>query len=104
MKILLISIIVFILSSCCTEGNYQKLINSRIGLKENELIEQVGNPTSVYNTNESKSLEYTTSNIICNDFGCHTDWCTTQYILEDNIVKKSLYRGNDCYSCRFTWR
>ena len=104
MKILLISVMVFILSSCCTESNYQKLINSRIGLKESELVELIGNPTSVYNTNESKSLEYTISDTTCNEFGCYTNWCTTQYILKDNIVKKSLYRGNDCYSCKFTWK
>ncbi len=96
MKIVVSLSIMFFLSSCCTEANYQKLLNSRINIEENELIEQAGNPTSVYDTPEKRSLEYKESNTFCNQYGCFTDWCTTQYMIKNGKVEKWSYKGNSC--------
>lgn len=95
--IILLITITFSLSSCCTEANYQHILDSRLGMSENELIEQIGNPTSVYVTPEKISLEYKeTSDIYCNDFGCGTNWCTTQYMVKDGKVVRYSYKGNNC--------
>jgi len=96
MKIILPLGVVLFVSSCCTEANYQKLLNSRLDMNENELIEQVGNPTSVYDTSEKRSLEYKASEISCGQYGCSTRWCTTQYMIKDGKVEKWSYKGNDC--------
>ena len=44
MKIIFsLSLMVLFLSSCCTEANYKHLLNSRLDMDENELIEHIGN-------------------------------------------------------------
>lgn len=96
MKMFLILCIMLFLSGCCTEANYQRLLNSRLDMEENELIEQAGNPSSVYDTPEKRSLEYKTSNTYCNQYGCFTDWCTTQYMIKDGKVERWSYKGNSC--------
>ncbi len=97
MKIIFsLSLMVLFLSSCCTEANYKHLLNSRLDMDENELIEHIGNPTSVYDTPEKRSLEYRESNTYCTQYGCFTDWCTTQYMIKDGKVERWSYRGNDC--------
>ena len=96
MKTILSLSIIILLSSCCTEENYKRLLNSRLYMDENELIEQIGNPTSVYNTPQKRSLEYKESNIQCFEGDCFTDWCTTQYIIKDGKVERWSYKGNSC--------
>lgn len=54
--------LIVLLAGCCTEANYQRLLNSRLDMPEDELIAQIGNPTSVYDTNGKRSLEYKYSN------------------------------------------
>lgn len=87
-------ILCFVLSSCCSK--YEALLNSRLGMSENELIEQVGNPTSVYDTNEKRSLEYKDTDFYCNEYGCGTSGCTVQYMIKDGKVERWSYRGDCC--------
>ena len=96
MKIFLIFCIMLFLSGCCTEANYQRLLNSRLNMEENDLIEQIGNPTSVYDTPEKRSLEYNYSTTICNQYGCFPQWCRTQYMIKDGRVNRWSYNGNKC--------
>ena len=86
----------FVLSSCCSTEKYVALLDSRLGMPENELIEQIGNPSSVYDTNEKRSLEYKYNNMYCTQYGCGTYWCTTQYIIKDGKVDKWTVKGNNC--------
>lgn len=85
-----------LLSGCCSEDAYRRLLDSRIGMDENELIESIGNPSSVYDTNKKRSLEYKTSSLTCNSYGCTTHWCTTQYMIKNNKVDRWSYQGNSC--------
>lgn len=94
-KILCLSVI-FLLCGCCSETKYKKLLNSKLNITENELIEQEGNPTSVYDTPEKRSLEYEESSTACTQYGCFTDWCTTQFIIKNGRVEKWSYKGNAC--------
>ena len=91
-KFLFISLLA--LSSCCSE--YEALLNSRLGISENELIEEVGNPTSVYSTGEMRSLEYKNTDFYCHEYGCETDSCTVQYIIKNGEVERWSYRGDCC--------
>ena len=93
MKVILSLSIMLFLYSCCSETDYQKLLNSRLNIKENELIEQIGNPTSVYDTPEKRSLEYKYS---ITEYGSITKWCRTQYMIKDGKVEKWFYNGNNC--------
>ena len=67
MKVLLFLLIMF-MSGCCTEKNYQQILNSRLNMDENTLIEEIGNPTSVYDTPEKRSLEYKISDTYCTQY------------------------------------
>ena len=87
---------VFTISACCSVEKYQDLLNSRLGISENELVEQIGNPDSAYDTGEKRSLEYKYSNSYCTNGWCETDWCTTQYMIKDGKVDMWRYRGNYC--------
>ena len=88
--------ILFLLSACCSSERYKDILESRVGMSEDELIQEIGNPTSVYDTKNKRSLEYSYSNTFCNQYGCSKDWCTTQYILNDEKVEYWKYNGNDC--------
>ena len=96
MKKIFVLALCFILSSCCSTEKYKALLDSRLGMSENELIQQIGNPTSVYDTNEKRSLEYTFKNFFCNQYGCYTHWCTTQYTIKNGKVDYWRYNGNKC--------
>ncbi|CCZ30903.1 predicted protein [Proteobacteria bacterium CAG:495] len=95
-RIFTILSLIVLLAGCCTEANYQRLLNSRLDMPEDELIAQIGNPTSVYDTNGKRSLEYKYSNFFCNQYGCYTNWCTTQYFVENNKISYWRYNGNHC--------
>ena len=92
----IVVILCFVLTSCCSTEKYNALLESRLGMSENDLIEQIGNPTSVYDTNEKRSLEYKYTNTYCSQYGCGTDWCTTQYMIKNGKVDRYSYKGNSC--------
>ena len=98
LRLLFYCLVVLALSGCCTAEKYERHLNARLGIDENELIEQIGNPSSVYDTNEKRSLEYKYSNFFCNQYGCFTAWCTTQYMIKDGKVDRWSYNGNNCCS------
>lgn len=93
-KLYLLSIL--LLSGCCSEQKYVDLLNARMGMTENQLISEIGNPSTVYNMNGEKSLEYKYENFFCNQYGCFTHWCNTQYIIKNNHVYTWRYNGNQC--------
>lgn len=95
-KLVLLSFM--LLSSCCTVAKYQQKLDATLGMEENELIEQLGNPTSVYDTPEKRSLEYKNSNLVCNQYGCFTYWCNTQFMIKDGKIDRWSYKGNNCCS------
>ncbi len=97
-KIYLPCLIILMLSGCCTQENYRRQLNARIGLTETELIEKIGNPHSMYQTDEKRSLEYEHRRLICSAYGCVTNWCTTRYIIKDGIVEQWSFQGNHCCS------
>ena len=88
--------LLFLLSACCSSERYKSILDGRIGMSEEELIQEIGNPSSVYDTKNKRSLEYNYSNMSCNQYGCSNNWCTTQYILNKGKVEYWKYNGNDC--------
>ena len=96
MKKIFSIIFCFVLSSCCSAEKYNALLDSRLGMTENDLIDQIGNPSSIYDKDGKRSLEYKYTNTHCDPFECETDWCTTQYIIKDGKVDKWQYKGNSC--------
>lgn len=96
MKNIIFISFLFFLSACCSSERYKAILESRIGMSEDDLIQEIGNPSSVYDTQNKRSLEYDYSNISCNQYGCSKNWCTTQYILKDGKVEYWKYNGNSC--------
>lgn len=96
MKTYILFFFLILLAGCCSEAKYKTLLDTRLGLSENDLIEQVGNPSSVYETGEKRSLEYKSSRVSCDQYGCDTLWCDTQYMIKDKKVESWTYRGNYC--------
>ena len=96
MKQIFILTLCCILSACCSTKKYAELLDTRLGMTEQELIEQLGDPTAVSDSDGTRSLEYTQSTPYCTDCHCGSHWCTTQYSLKDGKVFKWLYKGNSC--------
>ena len=96
MKKIIILFSVFILSACCSTQKYKELLDSRMGISESELIERAGNPSSVYNVDNKKYLEYSVESTNCNQYGCNKYWCKTQYTIVDGIVSYWTAKGNSC--------
>ena len=97
-KIFIICLALLSLSGCCTYAKYQKKLNSRLGMSEEDLIKEVGNPSSFYDVNDKRSLEYEYKDFSCSRYGCDTEFCTTRYILKDGKVESWSCNGNSCCS------
>lgn len=94
----IVLLMMLILSGCCTAEKYKQHLNSMLGMSENELIERLGNPTSVYDTPQKRSLEYNNSSFVCGEYGCNTWWCSTQFMIRRGRVDRWSFKGNNCCS------
>jgi hypothetical protein len=104
-KIFLITFISFLLTSCATEQNYKKVLDSWMNNPENQLVSRWGAPSSSYTaSNGDRILTYSseknasTSSITPGSF--ITFRCKTSFTIDGktNYVKSYSYEGNNCRS------
>lgn len=96
MKNVLIWAGVLCLCGCCSTEKYSELLNKTLGMPESQLVEALGNPSSVYEADGKKYLEYSVERPLCNQYGCNKYWCKTQYTIEDGVVSYWSAKGNSC--------
>ena len=118
-NLLVLLLLVFLVSSCTSKLDHEKVLESWIGAKESALIDKWGTPTNHYKTDDGK--KYLTwknsSQAIVGGYAptVSTDYygnvyssggmppilvtsnCDITMILEDGIVTSWKYKGNNCY-------
>lgn len=115
---------ILILTGCATSANYEKVVDTWLGSDEAELIRSWGTPSSVYQSGNTKFLEYSSSrqvvipgsepnyNTDCYDYGnqvnCTTTKsggyagtsynasCSTRFEINSGKVVGWSFQGNDC--------
>ncbi len=100
-------ILVLMLVACATTGNYEKILQTWMGLSESRLVAAWGPPTSVYNLPDGgKMLTYmypggtrssSQYNAITHSVDTTTYWCkTTMTINSSGIITNWMWKGNSC--------
>ena len=105
-NLLVTLLLVFIVSSCTSKLDHEKVLQSWMGAKESVLIDQWGTPTSHYKTDDGKKyLTWKNSSQAMiggnNAYSSPilvTSNCDITMILEDGIVTSWKYKGNSCYN------
>lgn len=119
-KLFITYIFILLLSGCATTAKYEKILDSWVGVSEQELIESWGVPDSTYKVGNAKFLSYRYSNqkilygsppmyvsnvhkgmIYTNTVGgtsdmVVSDWCKTTFTIENGKVVKWTFNGNSC--------
>ena len=89
-RFMLFVLLIFLVSTGCA---YQETLNSWNGVSESELVETLGAPFSVYDTENGKILKYSHSRI-----GGTTPteyYCEVNFFLDNNnVVTRSIAEGN----------
>ena len=108
-NLLVTLLLVFIVSSCTSKLDHEKVLESWMGAKESALIDKWGTPTSHYKTDDGKKyLTWKNSSqaMIGGNYGYGNSYipptrvtsnCDITIILEDGIVISWKYKGNNCY-------
>ena len=106
-NLLVTLLLVFIVSSCTSKLDHEKVLESWMGAKESALIDKWGTPTSHYKTDDGKKyLTWKNSSqaMIGGNYRYSsmpptlvTSNCDITMILEDGIVTSWKYKGNNCY-------
>jgi hypothetical protein len=99
----LVAALVFLLSSCATTGDYEKVLNSWIGSDISRLIESWGPPTDTYRMPDGRTL-YTwffDGGAVAMPFGnmayAVSRSCKTTFTVGTNgVVQTWRYEGNAC--------
>jgi len=111
-KILLILLISLGLFSCATTEQFEKNMNSWVGLKEIQLIREWGAPTSSFNSGSSKFLVYLNSykskdsystsyskySSSTTNWGGNTYTCEMTFEISNKIIRNVRWKGNNCRS------
>jgi len=119
-KLFITCIFILLLSGCATTAKYEKILDSWVGVNEQELIEAWGVPDSTYEVGKVKFLSYQFSNqrilygsppmyvsnvhkgmIYTNAVGgtpdmVVSDWCKTTFTIDNEKVIKWMFNGNSC--------
>ena len=116
-KIYLILCFLFI-SGCASEAEFQRILNTRLGLTPKQLIQNIGIPAQTYQLDQTQYYVYKYSSSVYipqqymthfNNYGsygtAHTNsfggynmhyYCEVTYTIEDGVVKNWTYNGNNC--------
>ena len=100
MIILLISLLIHL--SCATTENYEKMLDSWLGVPTKELVYHWGDPSDVYLNQEGTTIYVYSGHTVVDDYKKYAPkhyYCTTEF--ETNyrgIITKWKYKGNKCVS------
>ncbi len=99
---------IFLLCSCATQSKYENKLKYWVGKNETELVSKWGIPTSSYQTNDAKFIQYN------QDFGStstaqpigstylintHHEWCKTTFTVDSQgIISNWRIEGTSCVS------
>lgn len=106
------------LGGCATETGLQAILNTRMGLSEKQLIDEIGVPHKTYQLDNTKyyTYEYSSSYYVptnsstnvygygnyatsyTHSYGRYTvnSNCSITYTIENGTVTNWRYQGNDC--------
>lgn len=107
-----------LLAGCATEAGLQAILNTRMGLSEKQLIDQIGVPHKTHQLDNTKyyTYEYSSSYYVprnsstniygygnyatayTNSYGGYTvnSHCSITYTIENGTVTNWRYQGNGC--------
>lgn len=118
----LVALVMALLTACATTERYERSLNALIGLRETELVQQLGRPNRTYESGGFRYLVYTTSDTatvagMANGYqttgmGVHERRvavggspdlaieaaCTTTFELDQGKVVAWAHKGNYCKS------
>lgn len=91
MKNIFIVLMILLFAGCATEAGYQRALNSYVGVKESDLVDNWGIPDGTYQSGKIKYLIY-------KDDRYKGFYCKTTFIIEGGFVRNWEYEGNRCRS------
>lgn len=121
-RIFLFLLFSVLISGCATTAGYEKILNTWIGLSEEQLFEKWGVPDVIYQNNDKKYFVYNsqsssyipgvapsyystynsfTNTITTTTYGGMPGYtmnlyCKTTFILENGVISNWQWRGNNC--------
>ena len=94
MKKYIFLLLVIFCSGCV--NYYEERLASAVGISESELIRRFCNPTSVYNSEAQRFLQYEDKKFSCFEGHCSTRWCNARFTIINGRVANYSYDGNSC--------
>ncbi len=107
-KFLFSSLIALLFVGCATTANYEKMLQTTIGMSENDLVAKFGLPQGSYENEGIRYLTYSRSEFIPGvvvppspgfaGFSTisYTVNCSVTFTVVNKQVAKYQYKGNDC--------